>query len=239
MAEQVFTAGLLLFEGLDLTTQSNQVSVELSVEPQDRTDLADTTRNRVAGLKVAAISAAGFYDAAEPDASLFADVADDDSVITAAAGTSLDDRAFFMRSMLHEYNPLNGSVGEVGGFTIACAANVGDLIRGEIRHNGAETATGNETGRQMGAISATQSIYAATHITAVSGTTPTLQVIIQSDDNASFTSATDQITFASANAIGSQYASLAGAVTDDYWRVRFVIGGTSPSFTFVTSLGIQ
>ena len=81
-------------------------------------------------------------------------------------------------------------------------------------------------------------MYAGLHITAASGTTPTLVVKVQSDDNAGFTSATDRITFTSANSIGGQWSSVAGAVTDDYWRVTWTVGGTSPSFTFVVALGI-
>lgn len=239
MAEHVLTNALIHYEGLDLTTQLNQVAVEYSVEALDRTAFSDDTRTRVAGLKMAAISASGFYDAAEPDASLFGDVGGGDKLISVAPTTSVGDVGYFMRSLLSEYTPIEGSIGDLAGFRLAAAANIGDLIRGRIGHNGAETATGNETGVQLGAISATQLIYAGTHITAVSGTTPTLQIIVQSDDNSGFTSATDRITFSSANAIGSQFASLSGAITDDWWRIRFVIGGTSPSFTFVTFFGIQ
>ena len=239
MAEQVLTNAKILYEGLDLTTQLNQVAIEYSAEALDRTAFSHSTRQRVGGLKIAAISAAGFFDAAEPDATLFADVGGDDKIITIAAGPTAADIAFFMRSMVSEYAPIEGEVGDLAGFRLAGAANIGDLIRGAIGHNDTQTATGNAAGQQLGAVSAAQSIYAATHITAVSGTSPSLQVIIQSDDNAGFSSPTDRITFSAANAIGSQFGSLAGAITDDYWRVRYVISGTSPSFTFVTSFGIQ
>lgn len=239
MAEQVLTNGLIMFEGIDLASQVNEIAVELSAEPLDRTDFSDTTRNRVGGLKVAAISAAGYFGAAEPDSTLFNDIGGGDKVVTVAASPTEGDVSFFLRSHLAEYSPINGAVGELAGFTLTAGANIGDLVRGTIGHNDTETSTGNATGYQLGAISAAQSIYVATHITAVDGTTPTLEVVIQSDDNAGFSSATDRITFSSANAIGSQYASLAGAITDDYWRVRYVIGGSGPSFTFVTSIGIQ
>lgn len=239
MAEQVLTNGLILFEGLNLTTQVNQAAIEYSAEPLDRTDLGDTTRKRVGGLKIAAVSAAGFYDAAEPDATLAADLGGSDKLITLAPSPTEGGSSFYVRSLLSEYSPLEGAAGDLLGFKLAAAANMGDLIRGTLGHNDTQIETGNATGYQLGAISAAQSIYVGTHITAVDGTTPSLQVIIQSDDNAGFTTATDRITFSAANAIGSQFASLAGAITDDYWRVRFVISGTDPSFTFVTSLGIQ
>lgn len=235
MAETVLTNGLILFEGLNLTTQVNQVALELSAEPQDRTDLGDTTRKRVGGLKVAALSAAGFFGAAEPDKSLFADLGGGDKLITVAPTPTEGNKAFFLRSLVEEYGPIEGSIGDLAGFKLAAGANIGDLISGTIGHNNTQTATGNAVGRQLGAIAAGQSIYVGTHVTAFNGTS--VQIIIQSDDNSGFTTATDRITFPAATAIGSQFASLAGAVTDDWWRVRFVIVGTS--FTFVTSFGIQ
>ena len=239
MAEQVLTNGLILFEGLDLKTQVNQVIVDLSAEPLDRTDFGDTTRKRVGGLKTAVISAAGFFGAAEPDSTLFSDLGGGDKLITVADTPTEGDISYFLRSLLDEYGPLQGSIGDLVGFSLAAGANIGDLIRGTIAHNNTQTATGNATGRQLGAISAVQSIFVGTHITAVSGGSPSLQVIIQSDDNSGFTTATDRITFSAASAIGSQFASLAGAITDDWWRVRYVISGSTPSFTFVTSFGIQ
>lgn len=239
MAERVFTNGLILFEGQDLTGQSNQIAVDFSAEPLDRTALNDTTRRRVGGLKIAAISASGFFGAAEPDATLFANVGTDDQIITVAPTTVEGDPSFFMRSIVSELTPLGGEVGSLADFSLAAAANIGDLIRGFIGQNGTQTVTGNATGQQLGAIAATQRLFVATHITAVAGAAPSLQVIIQSDDNAGFTTPTDRITFAAASAIGSQFASLPGLIADDFWRVRFVISGTAPSFTFIISFGIQ
>ena len=101
------------------------------------------------------------------------------------------------------------------------------------------SASGNTTGRQLGAVSATQSVYASIHVWSVAGTsTPTLTAKIQSDDNSSFTSATDRITMSSATAITSEYKSQAGAITDDYWRVNWTVSGTSPIFKAIVSIGI-
>ena len=43
-----------------------------------------------------------------------------------------------------------------------------------------------------------------------------------------------------ATGIGYQSANpVAGPITDQYWRVSWTISGSTPSFTFVVSLGIQ
>ena len=74
----------------------------------------------------------------------------------------------------------------------------------------------------------------------MSGTsTPTVTFKLQSDDNASFTSPTDRITFTDITAIGSDFQSVAGAITDDYWRLNYTISGTNPSFGIHATIGIE
>jgi hypothetical protein len=75
---------------------------------------------------------------------------------------------------------------------------------------------------------------------AFGGTSPTLDVIVQSDDASGFPSATNRITFTQATGFTAEYATpVAGAITDDWWRVNFTIGGTaSPNFTFICVIGI-
>ncbi len=75
---------------------------------------------------------------------------------------------------------------------------------------------------------------------AASGTTPTLDVTIESDDGVGMGSPTTRINFAQATAIGAQWATpVAGAIADDWWRVAYTLGGASPSFTFICIIGIQ
>jgi len=62
---------------------------------------------------------------------------------------------------------------------------------------------------------------------------------LQSDDNSDFTSATDRATFTALTAIGSEIKSVAGAVTDQYWRLNYTISGTNPSFSIHATIGIE
>jgi hypothetical protein len=89
-------------------------------------------------------------------------------------------------------------------------------------------------------VSASQKMYAALHVRSVSGTNPTLDVVVQSD-TVGFPSATSRITFSQATATTNrhQFSSVAGAITDDYWRVSYTIGGTgTPTFSFAVTVGI-
>jgi hypothetical protein len=140
-----------------------------------------------------------------------------------------------------------------GRFSVNWGATVGDalsmnismenmkstpLVAGELcLPKTAITSSSTTAGSQLGAVTAGQTLYAALHVFATTGS-PTLDVIIESDDNGSFTSDTDRITFTQATAAGSQWGSVAGAVTDDYWRARYTFGGTG-SITAAVTIGIE
>ena len=156
------------------------------------------------------------------------------------AGTSDGSVAYTFRAIQFEYAPFDAEVGELAMARISGRGKQGPVVRGEVLHPPAtaRTATGNGTGQQLGALSSSQSLYAALHISAASGTSPTLDVVVESDDNGSFTTPTSRITFTQATTTGWQWSSVAGAITDDYWRITYTIGGTSPSFEFAVIAGI-
>lgn len=80
-----------------------------------------------------------------------------------------------------------------------------------------------------------ESLYAALHVTAASGTD--LAVKIQSDDNGSFTTATDRVTFSTVSAVSSQWSSVAGDLsTETNWRVVATIA--SGTFSVLCGFGV-
>lgn len=137
------------------------------------------------------------------------------------------------------------------------------------------TATTNGTGSDINVIQGWQAAIVSVNISTASGTSPTLNVVVQNklgqwgtgdltggflsgtaiyDDLLAYTQMTTTGTrimrlctgplFGSANATvvtSADYATLDGTLTvgnlrvgpiGGQWRVKFVIGGTSPSFTF-------
>jgi hypothetical protein len=132
------------------------------------------------------------------------------------------------------------SVGEALAFSVAgelCRSSFG---RGRLMHvASAATATANGTGQLLRAISTAKRAWATLHVLTVDGTDPSMTVIIQSDDNADFSSATTRATFTAATAATGELVEIEGPVTDTYWRARFTISGTSPEFSFVVALGFQ
>ena len=156
------------------------------------------------------------------------------------AGTAYGDLGYTFRAISFNYAPVAATVGDIAMANIGGAARQGPVVRGTILHppSTARTSTGDGTGAQIGALSASQSMYVAVHITAASGTSPTLDLELESDDNSGFSSATSRITFTQATTTGWQWAKVDGAITDDYWRITYTLGGTSPSFEFAVIAGI-
>jgi hypothetical protein len=67
------------------------------------------------------------------------------------------------------------------------------------------------------------------NVTAASGTTPTLDVVVE--DSFDGTTWNTVATFTQKTAVGVQALDVSGQFTDQL-RVRWTIGGTTPSFTF-------
>lgn len=125
----------------------------------------------------------------------------------------------------------------------AGGSGAGKLIRGIVLVNEVsafDEAGGNKTAYQMGAVGATQKLYAGIHVFDKEGTSPTLDVVIASDDNQSFTSGTSRITVAQQTDKNSLWLDpVDGAITDDWWRAQVTLGGSAtPGFKYALVLGI-
>lgn len=243
MAKTILDARIYLAE-IDLSGVSNAAALNLKTDVVDVTAFSDAYKDKMAGMTDVTVDVSGFFSASEdalgnPDKKLFDQLARSNAVLTLATGAgATGETAYTFRPLLSQYTPLDGKVGEAGTFKLH-AEGTGGLVKGKILiPYGAKTLTGNGTGYQLGAVTATQLIYVGVHIFAVSGTLPTLDLKLQSDDNSGFTSATDRITFTQKTAIGQDWQSLAGAITDTYWRINYTIGGTLPSFTLAIVAGI-
>lgn len=239
MAVLVLTDAVVLVNGADLSGYSNKLSVDVSVDELESTTFASAGwREKVGGLASHEFSIEGFWSAgssALPDDRLWADLG------TVAAWTATPAAAVgtvaYLGNVLDGTHVVGGEVGTLAPFA-AKGTGSGRVIRGELMHSPgtARTATGSTTGVQIGALTSAQAMYAAVHVCSVAGTTPTLVVKLQSASTQGG-SYTDRITFTSANSVSSQLSSVAGAVTDTWWRVNYTITGTGPSFLFAVAAG--
>jgi hypothetical protein len=91
----------------------------------------------------------------------------------------------------------------------------------------ARTASG-DSGASKG-WGAARTIRAQVDVTAASGTSPTLDVVVE--DTLDGTNWNTIGTFAQKTAVGREVINITGAFSDTV-RVRWTVGGTTPSFTF-------
>ena len=241
MAKFVFNDGKVFSGGYDLSDHITSVNLEIMAEELDATTInSGGFRERLGGLKDSTLSMDAFYEAGanKPDALLGASVGNE-LIVTTVPDAGVGNTAYFMKSRLFSYS-MFGTVGEIAPFSIPKSQSDDEVVQGKIEIDGALTATGNSTGVQLGAVGATEKVYVAIHCYAVSGTsTPSVTFKLQSDDNSSFTSPTNRITFNNITDIGADYQSAAGAITDTYYRLNYTISGTSPSFSIHATIGIE
>jgi hypothetical protein len=240
MADFIVKNQRVLIGGYDMSGRISEVALDYGADVPENSALGDDARSYLAGLKVASLGVSGYWDGTDIDPGLFANAgaaAWPASVL--ASGSTEGSVAYFFQAVQAEYQML-GSIGEVAPFSAAARGADGyGLIRGTVLNNELRSTSGNGSQFTVGAASSSQRIYGALHVLAVTGTSPTLDVIIQSD-TAGFSSPTTRLTFAQKNAIGAEFVSAAGPVTDTIWRVSHTIGGSAgPSFLYAVVFGIQ
>lgn len=237
----------LCFGGYKLQSAINQLAVDTGADALDATTFGSAgNREFTGGLKSLGFSMGGFFQQAAGtggiDAALMDAISIDDTVLTICPQNSTaGSPAKFFQGVETQYS-LSGDIGSLLGFS--CTAQNSDpagLVHGTLMLSSITlAATGTSTGRQLGAVAAGKKIYAAAHVFSVAGSnTPTVTFTVQSDDNSGFTSATTRATFAAKTAIGAEWKEVAGAITDDYWRIGYTISGTNPVFGVMVSLGIK
>lgn len=235
MATLALTDCEIHVDELDLASHTNQVAVEASTGELDDTCFGDDSRSRKSGLRDVSFSATGFrQDDASVDEDLFAHLGLQ-RLYTVAVDDTAGSVAYFGRGRKFQYNQTS-TIGEMAGFNISAMGSDGiGVVRGQLLFpRGAVTGSANGTGFQMGAVGATESLYVAIHVFSA-GTTAT--VIVESDDNSGFTTATTRTSEVVTSAGGVFETPVAGAITDDYWRVRFA--SVTGTFSIAVAAGIQ
>ncbi len=243
MSELVFTDGKIYAGGYDLSGDHNQVTAAISYEDKEVTRFGALGKGRRAGLGEVSLSGGGFTSADTDlqDDRHFADLGVYQRIMTIGAVGDLGDRVVTMRGVQLAYTPMQDAVGDVQSFSISAMSTGLFLPSATVLHDRetAEITSGNEASQNVGAIVAPELGYASLHVLAASGGSPTLDVVVESDDAQGFPSAATAFTFAQATGVGAEWSTAIAATADDWWRVVWTIGGSTPSFTFVVAFGIK
>lgn len=219
-----------LIDGFDLTGESTTLSEATEAVIEETHGLADSFVEQTAsGVRKAELAAEGFYDDAsdKSNAALSGNETTSRVVSYGLAGNTLA-QAFV------------GLEGAFGG-TYTRQATRGELTKASATW----TVTGTKSegvillplaavtatdygGAVNNAASSASGGVAFLQVTAVSGTSPTLDLKIRdSADNATYV---DLLSFSQFTARGAERQTVSGTV-DQYLKARYTIGGTDPSFT--------
>lgn len=243
MAKFVLTGVRAFANAADLTSNSNKVEITADVEDKDVTNYGSAGWKEIlGGLASSQISAEGQWEALDPskvDDASWSQLGGIGPWTVGPVGAAVGDLAYFTNALQSSYQ-LGGQVGDVAPWT-GKATGSWPMVRGQIAHppGTARTSTGVGTGVNLGAVAAGKRLYASLHVLSVAGTTPSITARVESDDAIGFPSATTQLTFTAATAVGGQILRTTGsAITDSWFRVAWTISGTTPSFLFAAALGI-
>lgn len=232
----------VIFEGRDISGELSSVALEYSAETPERTTFGDNSKRRLPGVLDVSATQSGFWDSVDADDSLDKDLFDR---IAAASGImsfspdggSPGDIGFSFKAQTASYVP-GATHGEVFAFTLTVNGD-GPLIRGNVMENGTFATTVNGTNRELSVLAATDTLYSFLHVTAVSGSSPTLDVTVESDETG-FGSPTVQLTHPEFSAVGADLQTKVGPITpDSFYRLVMTIGGGAPSFNIFGIIGIQ
>lgn len=236
----VLTNPVILFGSYNVTGDTKSVELTLSVADLDDSCFGSTAVQRLPGLEDASLSFSGSQDLTDngQDETMWDAVGTSENVVSLVGEEGVGSKGWTFKNLETSYS-IGGEHGSIAPFS-ASAVGQTVVIPGTEMHSPlvARTATGTGTSQTLGAVSSVQRLYGALHVVEVSGTTPTLDVTVESDDDTGYPSAVTRITFTQATARTSQFTSVAGPITDTHYRVRYTIGGTNPSFKFFVLVGI-
>lgn len=228
-------------DSIDFTGISNQVQLTCEATQLDRTNFrSGGWSESIMGAKTSTLAVAGQAEFADEgqDEWQFTNLGTGGKVFTVAGQETEGDVAYMLKSMPTQFS-YGGSYNEIAAYTLngVCSDGVG-VVRGVLlKEYGTVTGTGAiGTAVELGAVSSTQSVYSTIHLMGTAGTSIT--VVVESDEDDQFGSATTRITHGSHTTVGGRWGTpAAGAITDTWWRAR--VTAISGTWTVAVAAGIQ
>ena len=244
MATVIWRDANIFVDTYDLTGYHNKVEMPVEAEMKDATVFGNTTRVNKPGLLAVSVEAGGFFDTAEINAGtddsldqkLFASMGLITPQVTIApVGPAEGSKAYAGVFASGKYN-VGAAVGDLLGFQLSMSGRQKPVRSTVLFTNSSRAASADSAAKLLlGAVSATQRVYAFLHVLEFDGTS--LDVIVRSDTNTGAGGETTRLTFTQALGRTSQQVSAAGAITDTYWDVSTTFVGTS--FKALVVVGIQ
>lgn len=231
--------------GFDLTGSANNASLSLDHEVHDVTVFTPVgsggARKRACGLEDITAASQGFWaaGAGSVDEDAFTNWGLTDQVLSMSSDGAEGSVVYGMRTGRFRYG-MFGEHGAPAPFAMDFHGSHGEtaVARGLVFKTDDTAISGTGvagTALQLGAVGASQYLYAWTHVE-TAGTTITIQV--QSDADNTFASPTTQLTLGPITAAGGYWGvRVAGPITDTWWRLN--VSAVTGSFTLAGLVGIR
>jgi hypothetical protein len=227
----------LIYGTNPLAAYLKSVAPSFTADMLDVTTLADTSKAFLAGLTDYALNVDGLFDSTTTAGDVWANItaalaaSSTTPVSVAPEGFAVGNSVWVLPVKAGTYE-VAGTVADLVTFTMAMQPADTPAVGRSLSDLAAYTTTTNGTSVDNGAASSNGAV-ANLHVTAASGTTPTLAVTVQhSTNNSTWTTIA---TFTTATAATSETVTVAGTV-NRYTRAVFTVAGTTPSFTAQVSL---
>lgn len=224
----------VLLDDQHLSGRLNESSVSASKEVNEKTAYGDDNKKYVAGLRDATASLSGYFDGStdEIHAKLSSLATDDASKPLTWGMGALAVGEFASLFDAHQVSyDVTSPVGNVVSVSVEAQSTEGIDYGVALANHSSRTSSGNESSVDQSSSSSNGAV-AHLHVTAVSGSSPTADVVVQeSSDNTTWV---DLITFTQATAETSERKAVTGTV-ERYVRAEYTLGGTNPDFTFAVA----
>lgn len=247
MSTLVLTDLTTLVGGYDMTGDSNEAELSVSVEELETTTFGDPAtgqkgRTRIAGLEDVESTINGYWQSGDDavDPHVFSNLGTALLPITQCPRNLEGAPAYMYRARTFTYQ-VGGEVGQVLPFELTISGAVGNgqvgVVRGRLAaRSQAVSQTGPVgTALELGEVAEGQHLYATFHVLSA-GTTIT--ALVESDVNSDFSSPTTQMSIGPVTAQGGVWATrVAGPITDTHYRLN--VSAITDSFVIAGAIGIR
>jgi hypothetical protein len=237
VAATILNDAVIYANEYDLTSSSNKITLNASVDEQDATVFGNNGyKTIIGGLRNVEADIDGWWDNLN-DASIFTNFGIFDQPVTIGPASTEGSRAYMFQAARTKYEWF-GAVGDVNPFNFhAAGSNTVGLVRGMIlKARGNVSATGVAgTPQQVGAGGAGKWLYGIIHAF-TAGTTITVQVQSSATVGGSYVT---RGTFPAITTAGGTWLTRvdASAITDSWWRIN--VSAITGTFNLVGSVGVQ
>lgn len=238
MAVFAFTDARFYVGSYDLSGRTNDIQLKTAVKQLDTTNFRSAGwQESIGGIKTVTGSAKGQQDEAltGPDNLLGVGPLGTFPVTIAPSTAIVGDLAYLGDLLVRSYTPVAAKSGDLANWAVDLDGAYG-LARGAVlsAEPAVQVAGWTGTGVLIGAVGAAQKLGIAIHVLSYVGA-GALTVVVESAVT-NFATITTRYTSSAIAAVGSVWATVAGPITDTFFRVKPTFTGTS--VVAVVSVGI-